>query len=233
MNRLTMGVILSGVFHVALLGWHMSETKALPKVNVNPGKTSIAVQVQTKSRPKPVKKPTKQVVKKPEPKPTVEPKEIKRPEDPTPTSKDIEPVEKKQTKKPVDVEKPQPTKPKPKQPVPKQPTQKKEQVKQVQKPSVAKEGAKWVKKADYRTNPSPQYPDVSRERGDEGTVILRVRVDKEGRPTDIRVRESSGYDRLDDEAVDTVKRWRFTPAEHAGVKIRSTVLIPIRFRLNE
>lgn len=222
-------VALSGVFHAALLGWHLSETEALPRVNVQPGKSSIAIKLQNPSQPKPVKKPSQKTVEKPDPKPRPEPKQPERPDSNQPALKEVEPTEQRR-EEPVETDRPKPKKPEPV--TPKQPEPKKKTPQKAQAPSVAREGAEWVKQADYRTNPSPKYPEKSRQAGEEGTVVLRVEVDKEGKPTEVTVHESSGYDRLDRRARSTVSRWRFTPAEHAGVTIRSTVLVPIRFRLN-
>jgi protein TonB len=209
-------VALSGVFHAALLGWHLPETEALPRVNVQPGKSSIAIKLRNPSRPEPVEKRTQKKVEKPEPKPRPEPKQPERPESKQPALKEVEPTEQR-SEEPVETKRPEPEK---------------KTSQKAQAPSMAREGAEWVKKADYRTNPSPQYPEESREEGEEGTVVLRVHVDPEGKPTEVTVHESSGHDRLDRRARSTVSRWRFTPAEHADVTIRSTVLVPIRFRLN-
>src|SRR5258708_5593929 len=48
------------------------------------------------------------------------------------------------------------------------------------------------------------------------------------------IADSSGFDSLDDAALDTVRsRWRFVPARHAGLAVESWVLVPIRFALLE
>ncbi|MCG2775049.1 MAG: TonB family protein, partial [Desulfobacterales bacterium] len=44
----------------------------------------------------------------------------------------------------------------------------------------------------YRTNPSPHYPRLARKRGYEGTVVLEVLVDSNGRVKDLQVFKSGG-----------------------------------------
>lgn len=85
----------------------------------------------------------------------------------------------------------------------------------------------------YLNNPPPLYPSVARRRGAEGTVLLLVEVDADGRPSDVRIKASSGFSPLDFAAVDAVRRWRFAPARRNGRPVAAEVQVPIRFRLNE
>lgn len=88
--------------------------------------------------------------------------------------------------------------------------------------------------AGYGANPRPSYPLAARRLGLEGRVLLEVVVAPDGRPTSVRVRESSGHEMLDDSAAETVRtRWRFVPARRDGVPVESTVTVPIRFRIRE
>jgi len=83
----------------------------------------------------------------------------------------------------------------------------------------------------YKKKPLPIYPRIARRRGYQGTVILEVRVDKNGKVSDIHIAESSGYAVLDQRAVDTVKNWLFEPGTKGGRTVDSWVKIPIRFQL--
>lgn len=56
-------------------------------------------------------------------------------------------------------------------------------------------------------------------------------VDPTGAVVDIRIAESSGYRLLDRRALDTVRTWRFQPAQRGGQAIAGTVKVPIVFRL--
>lgn len=87
--------------------------------------------------------------------------------------------------------------------------------------------------AGYVHNPKPPYPERARKEGWEGTVLLRVLVDREGKSKWIEINRSSGFETLDAAAVETVKRWRFYPARYGERKIESWVRIPIIFRLSD
>ena len=84
---------------------------------------------------------------------------------------------------------------------------------------------------DYAYNPQPLYPLLLREEGVGGVVWLRVWVDSEGRPQEIKLAQGSGYRLLDDAAYCAVRKWRFIPAQKAGRKVASWVEFPIRFTL--
>lgn len=79
--------------------------------------------------------------------------------------------------------------------------------------------------------PQPKYPRMARKRGLEGTVILVVELDAEGKISDVRIQSGSGFALLDDAALSIVEEWRFTPARMGGIAIRSTLKIPILFQL--
>lgn len=74
----------------------------------------------------------------------------------------------------------------------------------------------------------PQYPLESRRNHEQGTVILDVLVATDGRVGDISVSRSSGFARLDQAALNAVRRWRWTPLMRNGaaVMVRGVVTIP-------
>ena len=84
---------------------------------------------------------------------------------------------------------------------------------------------------DYLDNPAPTYPAVARRLGQEGTVLLRVDVDAKGSPTRVTLQKSSGFPLLDNTAIQSVKRWKFKPAQVAFLTVGATVDVPITFRL--
>ena len=86
--------------------------------------------------------------------------------------------------------------------------------------------------ADYLNNPAPPYPRMSRRMGEQGTVVIRVFINTEGRAEKAEIRTSSGYARLDDTALETVKRWRYVPGTRAGVPEAMWFNVPIRFVLD-
>jgi periplasmic protein TonB len=86
-----------------------------------------------------------------------------------------------------------------------------------------------VESVDYLRAPSPVYPRESSRRREHGTVVLRVLVDPSGRPAQIQVERSSGYERLDVAARNAVEKALFRPYEVNGVTQAAQVLIPIEF----
>ena len=80
-------------------------------------------------------------------------------------------------------------------------------------------------------NPAPRYPYLSRSREEEGKVILRVHVDKQGRASRIETIQSSGHSRLDKAARKAVKNWTFIPALEDGNPTTGIVQVPISFVL--
>jgi protein TonB len=80
-------------------------------------------------------------------------------------------------------------------------------------------------------NPKPDYPSLARRLGEEGTVILRVRVTAQGQVETLHVQQSSGYGPLDSAALNAVRQWTFTPAHLAGKPQAGWVLVPIQFSL--
>jgi protein TonB len=87
--------------------------------------------------------------------------------------------------------------------------------------------------ADYLDNPKPPYPSISRRMGEQGRVVLRVRVDAQGLPIDVQLHASSGSERLDASALQTVRRWKFIPARLGNDAVAATVLVPIAFSLKD
>ena len=86
-----------------------------------------------------------------------------------------------------------------------------------------------VESVEYVRAAPPVYPRESQRRHEHGTVILRVLVDAAGRPAQIQVESSSGFERLDSAAREAVEQFLFRPYEVNGVAQPAQVLIPIGF----
>lgn len=86
--------------------------------------------------------------------------------------------------------------------------------------------------ANYGSNPKPKYPGIATSRGWEGTVRLLVRVSIEGYSEEVTVQRSSGYDVLDEAAIEAVEKWKFIPAKRGDAPVSSSVVVPINFVLN-
>lgn len=85
--------------------------------------------------------------------------------------------------------------------------------------------------AEYLSNRPPDYPRRARLRGQQGDVLLRVRVKADGSVAHIFVEESSGINILDNEALKSVRLWRFIPGMRGSQAVASVVLVPISFKL--
>ena len=85
--------------------------------------------------------------------------------------------------------------------------------------------------AAYLQNPLPRYPAAARRAGEQGTVMLRVLVSRDGTAARVEIDKSSGSPHLDAAARETVKAWRFAPARRGGEAIESRVVVPVVFRL--
>jgi periplasmic protein TonB len=86
--------------------------------------------------------------------------------------------------------------------------------------------------ADYLKNPPPAYPSISRRMREEGKVLLTVRVSAQGNAESVQVRQSSGFPRLDEAALEAVRQWRFVPARRGDEAIVASVIVPLIFRLD-
>lgn len=87
--------------------------------------------------------------------------------------------------------------------------------------------------AAYLHNPAPVFPSLSRRMGEEGKVLLRVKVSAAGQPVAVDLEKGSNFERLDDAARHAVARWRFVPARRGDEAVEGTVIVPIVFRLDD
>ncbi len=85
--------------------------------------------------------------------------------------------------------------------------------------------------AEYLNNPPPPYPPLSKRLGEQGRVVIRARIETDGTASQAEIRTSSGYERLDQAALQTVKRWRYVPGKRGGVPEAMWFNIPIHFVL--
>ncbi len=80
-------------------------------------------------------------------------------------------------------------------------------------------------------NPKPAYPKQSRRLNEQGQVVIRVFVAADGAPQQGEIKTSSGFDRLDQEALRTVMRWRFVPGQRFGTPEAMWFNVPVNFVL--
>ncbi len=82
-------------------------------------------------------------------------------------------------------------------------------------------------------NPKPPYPLISRRLNEEGKVVLNVCVSLSGLVENLKLEKTSGYQRLDDIAIQTVKKWKFVPAKNQDRDINACYLLPVQFILRK
>jgi protein TonB len=85
---------------------------------------------------------------------------------------------------------------------------------------------------DSAVNQPPEYPRAALLHGEQGRVLLSIQVLPDGRPSLIRVTDSSGYTVLDQAALLAVMHWQFQPAQRAGKAVASVLPFWISFQLN-
>ena len=79
----------------------------------------------------------------------------------------------------------------------------------------------------------PEYPRLSRIRGEEGSTVLSLEIHADGKLGDVEVVQSSGYQRLDKAAIKAIQKAGFIPAQKDGRTISSKKRIAFRFELEE
>ena len=85
----------------------------------------------------------------------------------------------------------------------------------------------------YLSNPPSEYPEIARESGQEGTVLLKVKVSASGLVLQVSVHRSSGHTALDTAAINAVRRWKFVPAHVGNAAQEDDVIIPVSFSLED
>lgn len=85
--------------------------------------------------------------------------------------------------------------------------------------------------ADYLNNPKPPYPPLSKRMGEQGKVVIRTLIGADGVATEASIQKSSGFDRLDQAALATARKWRYVPGKRAGVAEAMWFNVPFTFVL--
>jgi periplasmic protein TonB len=80
------------------------------------------------------------------------------------------------------------------------------------------------------SRPAPVYPDIAREAGVDGQVLVQALVGKDGKVKDTRVVKSIPM--LDAAAVAAVKQWVFKPALSNNKPVAVWVAVPVKFSLH-
>jgi len=78
--------------------------------------------------------------------------------------------------------------------------------------------------------PEPQYSEEARKAKWQGSVLISLVVDEEGKPVQIKVVRPLGLG-LDEKAVEAVQQWKFKPGTLAGKPVKVQAQIEVTFRL--
>lgn len=78
-------------------------------------------------------------------------------------------------------------------------------------------------------NPAPPYPATSRHLREAGRVVVRVLIGPDGHPIEVVLQRSSGFDRLDQVSLETIRSWRFDTQAHPGSGDARWVYVPLNF----
>jgi len=84
---------------------------------------------------------------------------------------------------------------------------------------------------DVASIPQPIYPKESRQRGEQGTVLLEVEIKSDGSIGEIKIIQHPGHERLVTAAIEAIRKARIDPAVEDGKPIASTVRVPFNFVL--
>ena len=77
----------------------------------------------------------------------------------------------------------------------------------------------------------PDYPKGARQRGEQGDVVLEIRVNAAGIVDRVDIVVPSGFSELDEAAVRAARAARFTPAKSGGLAVASTARLTLTFKL--
>ena len=98
-------------------------------------------------------------------------------------------------------------------------------------PPIAPRQARLDAPPKPKRNIRPDYPKGARQRGEQGDVILEIRVNAEGTVDDVKVSTSSGFVELDEAAVKAARAAKFSPARSGHEPVASTARLKLQFKL--
>ena len=98
-------------------------------------------------------------------------------------------------------------------------------------PAVAPKQAKIDAPPKPHKTIKPDYPKGARQRGEQGDVVLEIRVNAAGIVDRVDIVSPSGFSELDEAAVRAARTARFTPAKSGGSPVASTARLTLNFKL--
>ena len=77
----------------------------------------------------------------------------------------------------------------------------------------------------------PEFTDDARRANYQGSVSIKLIVDSQGNPQDVRLLSHLGMG-LDERAVEAVRHFKFRPAMYEGHPVSVQILLDVSFRLH-
>ena len=85
----------------------------------------------------------------------------------------------------------------------------------VARPAAAPGLPRQIEQVDYLRAPVLEYPSASRRYGEQGRVVLRVLIGRDGQAEKVELHEPSAFPRLNDTAIEAARRALFSPPRMA------------------
>jgi protein TonB len=83
----------------------------------------------------------------------------------------------------------------------------------------------------YPSNLAPSYPMPALLQRAEGRALVRAEIRPDGRVGRLWIKQSSGFPSLDHAAIQTVRAWRFYPAQRHGMAVAMWMDVPIEYKV--
>jgi protein TonB len=81
------------------------------------------------------------------------------------------------------------------------------------------------------SSPKPPYPPSAFKAKQEGKVVLELEVLEDGAVGQVRLAQSSTVESLDESALTTVKKWKYSPAQKGGQIVKQWIRVSILFEV--
>lgn len=91
---------------------------------------------------------------------------------------------------------------------------------------------KVITAVQYVRPPHVEYPMASRRLGEQGRVVVRVLIDRNGQAERVELHQPSRYPRLNDAALKAAREALYRPYSENGEPLVVWALVPVLFELN-
>jgi|GEM_PF-5785889 len=99
-------------------------------------------------------------------------------------------------------------------------------------------GEEFFDSSDLDSGPRPKlpvqpiYPSSLKRQGKEGRVVIELAVDATGKVISAKIKKSSGYKAMDENALKAAKQTKYKPATRGGKAVAAKFLYPMSFKLS-